>query len=50
MELLIPDQYDDTTLQGNFADYSYSSNSLLFTTAIEDALYSNPTTALYKMG
>jgi hypothetical protein len=50
MDLLIPDQYDDTTLQGNFADYSYSSNSLLFTTAIEDALYSNPTTALYKMG
>lgn len=50
MDLWIPEQYDDPVLQGNYTDYSYSDNSLLFTTAIEDALYSNPTTAAYRMG
>lgn len=50
VNLWIPEQYDDPVLQGNLLDFTYSDDSLLFTTAIEDALYSNPTTALYRMG
>lgn len=50
VELWIPDQYDDPILQGNLLDYTYSDDSLAFTTAMEDALYSNPTTALFRMG
>jgi hypothetical protein len=50
VDLFIPEQTDDPVLSGNLLDYTYSDDSLVFNTAIEDALYSNPTTSLFRMG